>query len=101
MDLDAYRAAVRGSPMKRAKLPMLKRNAAVVLGNVGTTDDVPALAAALSDPEPLVRGHAACALGRIDSPAALAALRSRVLDEPDNSILEKRGSWIRRRAAST
>jgi epoxyqueuosine reductase len=43
MDVDAYRAAFRGSPMKRAKLPAMKRNAAVVLGNVGTTDDIPAL----------------------------------------------------------
>ena len=54
-----------GSPIKRAKLRGLKRNAAVVLGNVGTLEDVPALTAALDDPEPLVREHAAWALSRI------------------------------------
>jgi epoxyqueuosine reductase len=37
-----FSAAFRGSPLKRAKLRGLKRNAAVVLGNVGTTDDVEA-----------------------------------------------------------
>jgi epoxyqueuosine reductase len=57
MDVDAYRAAFRGSAMKRAKLPMLRRNAAVVLGNVGTVEDVPVLERALDDPEPLVREH--------------------------------------------
>ena len=32
---EAFRIAFRGSPMKRAKLGGLKRNAAVVLGSVG------------------------------------------------------------------
>jgi epoxyqueuosine reductase len=33
-----FSAAFKGSPMKRAKLRGLKRNAAVVLGNVATVD---------------------------------------------------------------
>jgi len=65
MDVDAYRAAFRGSAMKRAKLPAMKRNAAVVLGNVGTVEDLPVLQQALDDPEPLVREHAGWALERI------------------------------------
>ena len=52
--------------MKRAKLPMLRRNAAVVLGNVGTVEDVPVLERALDDPEPLVREHAAWALRQLN-----------------------------------
>jgi epoxyqueuosine reductase len=64
-DDEGFRAAFKASPMKRAKLRGLKRNAAVVLGNVGTADDVPALVGALGDPEPLVREHAAWALDRI------------------------------------
>ena len=75
MDLDAYRAAFRGSPMKRAKLRGLKRNAAVVLGNVGTTGDVDVLTRALDDPEPLVREHAAWALARISAGAGAATPR--------------------------
>jgi hypothetical protein len=35
--------AFKGSPMKRAKLRGLKRNATVVLGNVGDADDVDVL----------------------------------------------------------
>lgn len=54
--------------MKRAKLRGLKRNAAVVLGNVGTAEDIPVLQRALEDPEPLVREHAAWALARAGSP---------------------------------
>jgi epoxyqueuosine reductase len=65
MDIDAYRAAFRGSAIKRAKLPAMKRNAAVVLGNVGTAHDVDVLARALDGAEPLVREHAAWALSRI------------------------------------
>ena len=65
MDDEQFRAAFKGSPMKRAKLRGLKRNAAVVLGNVGTLDDVPTLRQALDDPEPMVREHAAWALARL------------------------------------
>jgi epoxyqueuosine reductase len=65
MSQDEFSAAFRGSPMKRAKLRGLKRNAAVVLGNVGTVEDVPVLEQALVDPEPLVREHAAWAISRI------------------------------------
>ncbi|CAA9348336.1 MAG: Epoxyqueuosine reductase [uncultured Gemmatimonadaceae bacterium] len=65
MDVDAYRAAFKGSPMKRAKLPAMKRNAAVVLGNVGTVEDVDVLTRALDDEEPLVREHAAWALSQL------------------------------------
>lgn len=39
MDDESFRAGFRKSPMKRAKLRGLKRNAAVVLGNVSSTED--------------------------------------------------------------
>jgi epoxyqueuosine reductase len=90
-----FSAAFKGSPMKRAKLRGLKRNSAVVLGNVGSTDDVPALAAALADAEPLVRGHAAWALGRLGSPAAAVALRDRATAESDPAVLGEIASALR------
>ena len=63
---------------------LLRRNAAVALGNELDRAAVPALEAALAgDPHPLVRGHAAWALGRIGSPRALAALRARLGQESD------------------
>jgi epoxyqueuosine reductase len=67
MSPEEYRRAFEGSPMKRAKLRGLKRNAAVVLGNLGHRDDVGDLTRALDDPEPLVCAHAAWALDRIGS----------------------------------
>jgi epoxyqueuosine reductase QueG len=60
-----FSASFKGSPMKRAKLRGLKRNAAVVLGNVGTPEDVDVLTRALDDEEPLVREHAAWSLERL------------------------------------
>jgi epoxyqueuosine reductase len=67
MDDDSFRRDFKGSPMKRAKRRGLARNAATVLGNVGTADDAATLIAALDDPEPLVAEHAAWALERIES----------------------------------
>jgi epoxyqueuosine reductase len=62
MDGEQFRASFKGSPMKRAKLRGLKRNAAVVLGNVGDPDDIDVLTRALDDPEPVVREHVGWAL---------------------------------------
>jgi epoxyqueuosine reductase len=59
-----FRSAFGNSPMKRAKLRGLQRNAAVVLGNIGNPDDAAALDRAAQDPEPLVREHAEWALSR-------------------------------------
>lgn len=81
-----YTSAFKGSPMKRAKHRGLARNAAVVLGNVGSTDDVPLLDASLSHEEPLVRSHVAWALGSIGTVESLLALRSRLPFEDDESV---------------
>lgn len=89
MEQETFSAAFRGSPMKRAKLRGLKRNAAVVLGNAGTAADVPLLASALADAEPLVRRHAAGALGRIGSEPALAALRAHLPLEDESAVADE------------
>lgn len=73
MDDDAFRAAFRNSPIKRAKRRGLARNAAVVLGNVGDAGDRPALARAADDPESLVREHVAWALDQIDARSSARA----------------------------
>lgn len=66
---------------------ILRRNAAVALGNLGDRATVPGLVRALvDDPHPLVRGHSAWALGRIGSPQAFAALRAREALEEDGSV---------------
>lgn len=86
----AFRDLYRGTPVTRAKRRGLGRNAAVALGNVGTRDDVPYLADALaSHDEPLVRGHAAWALGRLGGPAARTALDRAGGREPDSFVAEE------------
>ena len=66
MTQDGFSRAFKGSPMKRAKLRGLKRNAAVVLGNAGTTEDVELLTHVFyEEPDPMLREHAAWALADI------------------------------------
>ena len=70
LDDDAFRTLFRGSPIKRIKRPRFLRNVCVALGNIGTSDDLPALEIAARDPDPLIAEHAQWALARIRSRAA-------------------------------
>jgi epoxyqueuosine reductase len=70
MSEDDWREFSRGSAIKRAKRSGFLRNVAVALGNTGSPESIPALTAAKSDEEPLVREHAAWALGRLHKPAS-------------------------------
>lgn len=60
-----FSSVFSGSPVKRSKRRGLLRNVAVALGNWASPEAVPLLSTALNDSEPLVRGHAAWALGQI------------------------------------
>ncbi|WP_373060711.1 tRNA epoxyqueuosine(34) reductase QueG [Gemmatimonas sp.] len=80
MDQAEYAAAFKGSAMKRAKLWMLQRNACVVLGNVGTADDLAALQSTQLQEQEVVREHAARALA---SAAATRAATSVPLTPDD------------------
>jgi epoxyqueuosine reductase len=63
-----------------------KRNAAIALGNTGDPDHIPVLDRAMEDPEDLVRGYAAWALGRIGSAKARAVLESRSIREDSEFV---------------
>ena len=89
MDEAAWDRFTRGSALRRAGRAGLLRNVAVALGNWGAEAAVPALARALEDVEPLVRGHAAWALGRIASAAARAALAEGLGRERDPMVREE------------
>ena len=65
MDDDSFRSSFRRSPMKRAKLRGLRRNAATALGNTGTSADVATLAAVADSDDPMVAEHARWAIARI------------------------------------
>ncbi len=69
---------------------VLRRNAAVALGNALDRAAVPALIrAATADPHAMVRGHAAWALGRIGSPQAIDFLRKSLELESDLDVLDE------------
>jgi epoxyqueuosine reductase len=89
LDEEEFRRRFRGSPIRRAKRRGFLRNVAVALGNSGALEAVAALAAALLDHEPLVRGHAAWALGRIGGAEAQAALQCRLSTEVDAEVREE------------
>lgn len=84
-----YVERFRGSPMKRARLEGLQRNAAVAMGNRGSRGYAAPLAEALSEGVPLVRGHAAWALGRIGGPEARQALEDAWGREEDEAVREE------------
>lgn len=81
-----FHARFEGTPIVRAKRGGLLRNAAVALGNLGAKAAVPALAEAIGDPDPVVRGHSAWALGRIGGRQARAALEDALGREEDPAV---------------
>ncbi len=86
---EAFRTRFKGSPVKRTKRRGLLRNAAVALGNTKDPGAVPALADSLGDDEPLVRGHAAWALGNVGGTRALAELEKARKTEVDPWVVEE------------
>jgi epoxyqueuosine reductase len=89
MTQEEFSVRFKASPIKRAKRRGFLRNVAVALGNSGDRRAVPALAAALHDSEPLVRAHAAWALGRLGGAEALACLKAARQTEDDRMVLEE------------
>jgi len=77
------------SPIRRAKRHGLLRNVAVALGNLRDPRAIPALATALHDAEPLIRGHAAWALGRIGSLEVQEVLRDALAREGDADVRQE------------
>lgn len=62
----------------------VRRNAIVALGNVGGTRAEPTLLGLLSDEDPVIRGHAAWALGRLGTASARRALERACQRETDS-----------------
>jgi epoxyqueuosine reductase len=91
LDEEAFRARFRGSAVWRTRRDGLLRNACIALGNIADRGSVPALARALGDVEPLIRGHAAWALGRLGGAAAHAQL--------DQAVRREADAWVREECA--
>ncbi len=66
LDGAAFRARFAGTPVLRARRRGLLRNTSIVLGNLGEQSSLPALDhTATSDPDEVVRDHAAWAAARV------------------------------------
>ena len=87
MTQEEFSRRFKGSPIKRAKRRGFLRNVLVAIGNWGTQRAVPALKDALADDEPLVRSHAAWALGRIGGNAAKRTLQKRLTVETEQDVI--------------
>lgn len=91
---EEFRARLRGTALTRPKRRGLLRNAAVVAANIGCRAAVPALTSRIStDPEPLIRGHALWALGRLDTKKA-RAIAERSLATDTDSLVRAEASAI-------
>lgn len=86
LDDAAFYARYAGSPLERGKRGRLVRNACIAAGNWGSDAAIPALTRLLDDAEPLVRGHAAWALGRIAGECMRPVLAARLDREPDAEV---------------
>jgi len=77
----------KGSPIKRAKRRGFLRNVLVAIGNWRARDAIPALKSALDEDEPLIRSHAAWALGQIGGETAKQILRTRLTLESEREVI--------------
>jgi epoxyqueuosine reductase len=89
LDDAGFRARFRHSAILRPKRRGLLRNVTIALGNSGNPAAIAPLRSALSDPEPLVRGHAAWALGRFTEREARTALEEQLSREEDMWVREE------------
>jgi epoxyqueuosine reductase len=85
---DQFRERFRHTPLARPGRAGLLRNAAIVLGNRGDATHLPLLEASLGDDEPLIRGAAAWAIGRLGSIDDAAELQS-CLDAENNADVRR------------
>ena len=90
LDDDGFRERFRESAVLRAKPEGMRRNVCVALGNIADPTTVGPLTRVLRDDDsPIVRGHAAWALGRIGTVDAVSALEAARLAESDASAREE------------
>ena len=85
-----YRRLVAGTALRRTSRAQLLRNAAVAAGNARLDELVTPLRQLLNQSKyPIVRGHAAWALGQLKSSDALQALDTATTAETDRQVREE------------
>ena len=89
---EQFEERFRNSPVRRAKYAGFLRNVAVALGNSRDANAVEVLAHALEHAEPLVRSHAAWALGQIGGEESCRVLEHALKRETDPEVIEEIGA---------
>lgn len=89
LDDESFRQLLRGSPLQRPKRAGLLRNAAIVLGNQPTNENVKALELGVRDISPIVRGAAAWSLGKHDPSRAAPILQTQLQVETDHHVRDE------------
>jgi epoxyqueuosine reductase len=84
---DDFQARFGHTPIDHIKRPRFLRNVAVALGNWGSPEATPVLARAIEDPQPLIREHAAWALGQIGDSSARNALKAALAREQEPAVV--------------
>ncbi len=85
----SYEKQYQGTALLRASRKQMLRNACIVLGNSGREEAIPYLARALSSKFPLVRLHAAWALGQLRFPRSAQILKQSLESESDPAVHEE------------
>lgn len=90
----ALEARFTGTPLRRPGGIGLKRNALVVLGNLGDPEAIPSVRAALGHPAPVVRAAAVWALGRLGEPPLDHHDDDAIVSEEIAALRAERGSGL-------
>jgi epoxyqueuosine reductase len=83
---EEFRHRFRKTPFDRPGRSGLLRNAAIAAGNSGDASLIPSLVQCLNDEEPLVRGAAAWALGKLGGEVASDALQTAAMIEANRDV---------------
>ena len=83
LDEAGFEALFRGTPVHRIGWARLVRNACIAAGNSRRLELIPPLRSLISDPAPLVRGHAAWALARLGEQQVAPLLEKQLNMETD------------------
>jgi epoxyqueuosine reductase len=86
LDESGFRLRFGRSAIRRTKRRGLLRNVTIALGNSKNPEAIGPLRTALHDPEPLVRGHAAWALGQFAEVEAQEALKQHLDCEENEQV---------------
>ncbi|MCE2489005.1 MAG: tRNA epoxyqueuosine(34) reductase QueG [Anaerolineae bacterium] len=89
LDDEGFRSRWRGTPLQRTGRERLVRNACLAAANGAVTAAIPALIRLLDSASPLLRGHSAWALARLDSAAARPALQASLARERDPEVRQE------------